>query len=406
MLCFFFRGRPLGASRRTEAILTAALAATLWIAGTAPVGVAAAGSRYSRRSTIVREGLVFTRIVDRQGPNRISVLRIDPSTSLTMDVALSNNELPGRETVRSMAARHEAVAAINGNFGNSWGRPLGLLAEDGSLKTSPLSPGGAFAISRRETASYIGRPDLSVTAENLDSGSTWQVSNWNDEYPGPNSISGYTNDGGARLRPPEDSCAVRLGAASALAWQAGKRGVARTYRVERVRCSRDPIYPGKGIVLAADRGSRGARRLATASVGQRVRLGWTTGWAGVMDAMGGTPVLMKDGGVVIEPCSGYVCQRHPRTGVGITASGDVLLVTVDGRQRESIGMTVVEFARLFKYLGATSALNLDGGGSSTMVLKGRVVNSPSDPSGERPVVSALLVLRRHDGGEPAPVTPR
>jgi hypothetical protein len=83
----------------------------------------------------------------------------------------------------------------------------------------------------------------------------------------------------------------------------------------------------------------------------------------------------------------------------------VLLVTVDGRQTDSVGMTLDEFADLFRYLGATSALNLDGGGSTTMWVRGQTVNQISDPS-ERPVGSAILVVPGGPRPGPTPtVTP-
>ena len=80
-------------------------------------------------------------------------------------------------------------------------------------------------------------------------------------------------------------------------------------------------------------------------------------------------------------------------------NGDILFVTVDGRQRQSVGMEIEEFAQLFKYLGAEGALNLDGGGSTTMFLKGDVINNPSDGQ-ERQVVSSLVVLPGRDRGQP------
>jgi exopolysaccharide biosynthesis protein len=86
--------------------------------------------------------------------------------------------------------------------------------------------------------------------------------------------------------------------------------------------------------------------------------------------------------------------------VGFTADGKVLMVVVDGRQKKwSIGLTLNQFARLFKRLGAVYALNLDGGGSSTMVINGEVVNRPSSGF-ERRVTNALLVLPGPDPGEP------
>jgi exopolysaccharide biosynthesis protein len=81
--------------------------------------------------------------------------------------------------------------------------------------------------------------------------------------------------------------------------------------------------------------------------------------------------------------------------VGFRADGRVLLVTVDGRQPElSVGMTIAELAALLIELGAVEAANMDGGGSTTMAVRGKVVNSPSDLTGERAVGDALLVFLR------------
>ena len=80
----------------------------------------------------------------------------------------------------------------------------------------------------------------------------------------------------------------------------------------------------------------------------------------------------------------FVAARQPRTLAGVRADGTLLLVTVDGRRPGwSVGMTLPEAARLMRSLGARDALNLDGGGSTTMIVRGEVVNRPSDRGGER-----------------------
>jgi exopolysaccharide biosynthesis protein len=71
-----------------------------------------------------------------------------------------------------------------------------------------------------------------------------------------------------------------------------------------------------------------------------------------------------------------------------------LLLTVDGRSENSGGMTLVELADMIRQLGAWQAMNFDGGGSTTMVIDGKVVNHPSDQQGERTVGNALLVMLR------------
>jgi hypothetical protein len=147
------------------------------------------------------------------------------------------------------------------------------------------------------------------------------------------------------------------------------------------------------LLLSARRGTDLASDLKDLDEENLLTVGWTVGWPRGVDIMGGNPLLLTERRVVAPNwCASYFCHRNPRTGIGITGRGKVLLVTVDGRQpRRSVGMTLAGFARVFKNLGATDAINLDGGGSTTMVIRGRVVNRPSDHQGERRVGSVILV---------------
>lgn len=132
----------------------------------------------------------------------------------------------------------------------------------------------------------------------------------------------------------------------------------------------------------------------------RTRLGSPpTDWAVARHAVSGAGLLMLDGRDVDwteeRLAAGFDTTRHPRTLVGVDAEGGIWLVTVDGRQPAlSLGMNFVELQALSRRLGLRSALNLDGGGSTTMVVRGNVVNHPSDPTGPRPVSDALLVFAR------------
>jgi hypothetical protein len=91
----------------------------------------------------------------------------------------------------------------------------------------------------------------------------------------------------------------------------------------------------------------------------------------------------------------FINMRHPRTLVGRDDHGAIWLVAIDGRQPDySIGMTFAELQGLSDRLRLTDALNLDGGGSTTMVIRDRIVNRPSDVAGPRQVSDALLVTLR------------
>jgi len=113
--------------------------------------------------------------------------------------------------------------------------------------------------------------------------------------------------------------------------------------------------------------------------------------------IGGYPELLdaghRVGDLLVSENPAFAASRHPRTAVGVGPLGDVLwMAVVDGRQGEySLGMTLPELAAMFEALGVVDALNLDGGGSSVMVVRGRTLNRPSE-GGEREVVNALLVL--------------
>ena len=115
------------------------------------------------------------------------------------------------------------------------------------------------------------------------------------------------------------------------------------------------------------------------------------------EVVGGFPLLLMDGEVVgdleVGERPSFAAARHPRTAVGVDQdSGMLWLVVVDGRSAESVGMSLPELTSLFHALGVEDAVNLDGGGSSTMWVRGRVVNQPSDPTGERPVANGLWLV--------------
>lgn len=121
--------------------------------------------------------------------------------------------------------------------------------------------------------------------------------------------------------------------------------------------------------------------------------------------MNGGPQLVRDGRIDATPLQdgmvhpnepsfycGWAHKRNPRTFAGVDAQGRPLLVTADGRSTDSLGLSISETAAVAKALGMRQVMNLDGGGSTTMVVNGKVTNAPSDATGERPIGDALLVL--------------
>ncbi len=127
------------------------------------------------------------------------------------------------------------------------------------------------------------------------------------------------------------------------------------------------------------------------------------GVGGHAQVVGGYPELLDEGRVAsdlgVHDRPAFALNRHPRTAIGFDADAERLwMVVVDGRQEPwSAGMSLIELANLFLWIGAEDALNLDGGGSSTMIVGSAVTNSPSDAQGERPVGNSLWLVRDPDG---------
>ena len=124
--------------------------------------------------------------------------------------------------------------------------------------------------------------------------------------------------------------------------------------------------------------------------------------AGLRQAIGGGGMILENGQPVTtlneerdRVGANFMTARHPRTFVAVNRDqSKIWLCTVDGRQEASIGMTFNDMAEFLLSLGAWDALNLDGGGSTAMVVKGDVVNKPSDLTGERAVANVLLFVER------------
>jgi Phosphodiester glycosidase len=382
-------------------LLATALACLVALAA-APSGERDSDGRESLRPIVrtrkIAPGVLFTRIVERQAPRRTFVLKIDPSKAVTIDMALAKRRLPARLETSGIARAHGALAATNGDFSiRNVGRMVHAFAQDGDL-VQTSGPGSAFfALRRDETDAFVGTPRMDVTVTNQATGQTWRIDRWNHGGPTPGEIVAFSPLGGTLESPPPFTCAVRLLPQTPPAAEAG--GVFVDAVVDEVACAEEAMPRNGGVVLSAAPATDEATQLLAMPPGASMRVRWALGWDDVFDVMGGMPVLLQDGQVAFDPCFTPLCNRNPRTAIGWTSNGRVLLVVIDGRQpRWSVGSTLRELAETMRKLGAVDALNLDGGGSSTMVVRGELVNRPSDGQ-QRRVTTAVLVLPGADPGE-------
>jgi len=167
------------------------------------------------------------------------------------------------------------------------------------------------------------------------------------------------------------------------------------------------VVPRRGVRLHGGQkslqatGAMGARLRELARQGcvdieqsVRNRYGWELPLREGVSAVTGRFRLMRDGRTVLADRDVSIFGRNPRTIAGVDGAGRLMLVTIDGRRTTSVGATLWEAARVARSLGMRDAINLDGGGSTTMVVRGRVVNRPA--GSERSVADALVWLATED----------
>lgn len=319
---------------------------------------------------------------DRRGRIRAYLLRVDPSApGVSLDYA-SSTYVPQRNTLTGLLAPDGAIGGINGGFFDIYdtGAPLGVGQDRqrGFLHASRYTWNNAFYFTDDGTP-RIGKLKLDAR---IDQFPQVEVTNVNSPRVRVAKVGLYT---------PE------WGRTSGYSITDGQRDKVRMVVISegRVVANKTTLNSGKlidGVVLVG-RGP-GAHQLRQMRVGSLASVSYQLPNGPAM-AISGEKVLLRDGRRMVENDR----ELHPRTAIGIDRdSGRVLLLVVDGRQRFSRGYTLVELARMMRSLGAEDALNLDGGGSSTMVGTGRsgavkVMNSPSDGT-QRRIADGLGVLYR------------
>ena len=352
-------------------------------------------------------GVKYKQISDTSYPIRMYVLKFRPGTKATLDNVLSSNPISSAKKTSEMGAGAGALAAINGDL-NDWpGRPTHQYVANGTVMQTGDRPGFSFAYRRDERGATIGRHPIKITASTSQPNTTVPVVSWNEEAPRTDQVVGYSWYGGKANHPAADQCSVRLVSPTAMRWNANRIGTGRDYTVDAVRCSSTvgmSVGSASAVALSAKLVGAGATWIKSLAVGSSVHVGWSTDSPDAMDIVSGSALILQNGVIQYDPgCTADLCRKNPRTAAGITATGKVILLVVDGRTSTSVGFTLYQLAREMKALHAVDAVNLDGGGSSTMWVKGLgVVNHPTDPTGERPVSNAIVILPGADKSEPRP----
>lgn len=333
----------------------------------------------SKNEYVIAPGVVYRELIKGrpEGPVKSHVLEVDLKSGYALKPVLSNDSVVGTETLSEMAGRVDGVAMINGPYYMRNGEILGLMKIDRTLVSTPDIPRTSIGVTQQGKlvfdapgfSGYIEMPDKSripIDGINRARGQS-ELILYNTYY----AFWTLTSGGGTEY-------------------------IVRDGRIVEIR-EDNSVIPDGAVVLSAS--GRTAWIMSGLKAGDRIKVIQTLGpvWDEIVHAVSAGPCLVKNGEIYVttlgeEFGSDVAGGRAPRTAIGVTKEGKALLVVVDGRRRHSVGLTLLELAQFMLEQGAVEAMNLDGGGSSQMIIGRQIVNEPSDGR-ERRLGAGIAVIR-------------
>ncbi|MBI5471865.1 MAG: phosphodiester glycosidase family protein [Ignavibacteriae bacterium] len=343
----------------------------------------------------VGPGCIHMKLVAPAVPWTINVLEVDlDNPYITMESVKALDRMTGFERTSSMAARnsfagHTVIGATNGDYYSS--TPTNMQIRNGEMLLKSIHRSVVAFTAQKDP--WIGIVSLSSFVKTA---SQQRTINGVNQARGADQLILYSKYFGANT-------GTNIFGAEAVV-----NPLSGWYVNDTMRCVVESLTDGVGSTaipagkaVLSGHGTAQSFMVTNLHVGDTIRvfMGALSALARTTQMVGGGPKIIHNGlnyvdqGYQEEGQISHTYEVHPRTAAGYNASGSKLfLVTVDGRQTTSAGMTLHQLANFMITLGVDRAVNLDGGGSTTMVVQGAIANSPSDGGGERTVSNSLIVV--------------
>lgn len=297
-------------------------------------------------------------------PVRINVVEIcqGVNENLKIEPQIASETLASRRKISGIAQKDNAIVAINGGyFKPQTGVPLGTLMINKKVYTGPIYDRVAMGIF--DNGYDMARVQLNASVDTNIGG--LKIDNINQPRMLSTHTIVYTPEWG-KVSPPSPKY--------------GKQIVVENGKLLKVSTEAN-IIPQNGFVVVGS-----AKNIDTIVKAKKFKLNIKTnpGWDGVNHIISGGPYLIKNNEVYVDMTAQRLASiggRNPRTAIGYTKESHLIMVTADGREGSSIGLTLLELAKLMREFGCINAMNLDGGGSTVMYIKGQVVNKPAVQGG-------------------------
>lgn len=374
-----------------------------------------------RTETTLSEGLQYeTFRAEQNGRSQECFLFTYKGGLSTLPILTAGSGIYGRETTTSMARLFEQSAGsdmsayrvaggINADFFSmTTGIPMGVMIDGGRILSSDAGENALGILSDGRTV--IGKPSIGITLhkEETEADPDTEAQNQSETVTkdiAVNHINKYPSVWGAYLCTPEYGAtthSAESGTELVFRTEEGSFSVGDTVRASVAEVRKDVTngaIPEDGFVIVIHNNAANAADFAGFEPGDAVSLFFSCaeGWEDAVFAVGGGDILVENGTARttgFDPAHGGT--DNPRTAIGYNEDGEILLFAVDSRTNASKGMKLEELAQTMRELGCVGAMNLDGGGSTTVLVRARdgafvTANNPADGY-ERRISNAILFV--------------
>jgi len=297
-------------------------------------------------------------------PVKLNIIEVnfDLNPNLKIEPAIAGKTLNNKASIRSFNQRENAIVSVNGGyFKPQTGVPLGLLMIDGRVYTGQIYDRVAMGIFENRFEMARAKVDIKLHSNK----GILNIDNINQPRTLSSHVLIYDNLWGAKSPvAPEYGILLSI--------KDGKIIETSTSTLK---------IPEGGFVISAPKSKVGEFLDAK---NFKLSIKTLPEWKKVKHIISGGPYLIKDGEVYIDVTAQKltaITGRNPRTAIGYTKDNNIIIVTADGREKASVGLTLGELARYMQQLGCVNAMNLDGGSSTVMFGAGQVLNSPVTTGG-------------------------
>lgn len=324
-------------------------------------------SKYKNSKVVsVEKGVKHVRMIRfyNNKPVRINIVELSKGVNedLVIEPAIASGTLASKSKISNIANRENAIVAINGGyFKPQTGVPLGTLMINKKVYTGPIYDRVAMGIF--DNGFDMARVQLRAQVETNKGG--LKIDNINQPRMLSTHTIVYTSDWG-EYSPSCPKYGVQI--------------VVENGKATRMSYGSNRIPKDGFVIVGAEKNLNNIKDAKRFKLNVKIN----PEWKDVNHIISGGPYLIKNGDIYVDMTAqklGSIGGRNPRTAIGYTRDNHLIMLTADGREGSSIGLTLVELANLMKELGCINAMNLDGGGSTVMFVKGQVVNKPAVQGG-------------------------